>query len=143
MTLAKLSNDQVHYVACLLAAAEGTSRLREIVHVRDHGRRYRLELDSRRVQVFSCRSVGWQLRASRPLADDTFAVVLVDLSQNPPNFYPVPGEWLKADVASRYSAYLEQHGGRPRSPDSDHYGLKTYMVERWRDRWDVLTGETS
>lgn len=140
MSLAVLNNDQVHHMSCLLAGAEAILQLRQHVEVCADGRRYRLFLNDKKIQVLSRRTRDWQPRASEPLASDTFAVVLVDLATSPTTFYPIPGSWFREDIARRYAEYLKLHGGRPRNPDSDHFAVKTHMVEQWRDRWDVLTG---
>lgn len=102
-------------------------------------RRYRLVVDGKLVQVFSRRRGDWQLTdATRPLSPDTDAVVFVDFSIVPTDFYPVLADWFRRDVADRYAAHLEQVGTRPRNPNSRHYAVRTKHVAPWRGRWDVL-----
>ncbi|MDX8141604.1 hypothetical protein SK854_05735 [Lentzea sp. BCCO 10_0061] len=61
MSLSKLNNDRLHVYAAYCAAAEAVLKRRLPVHVVDEGRRYRLNVYGKLVQVFSKRSTEWQL----------------------------------------------------------------------------------
>jgi hypothetical protein len=107
VSLANLNNDQLHVYAAYCAAAEAVLKTRLPVHVVDEGRRYRLNVHRKLVQVFSKRSTEWQLAdALSPLLSNTVAVVFVDFAGKEPQYYVMPGHWLKADVARRYRAEL-------------------------------------
>jgi len=137
VNLAKLNNDQVHAVAAFTSAAEAVIQTRRPVEVKPEERRYRLVVDSKLVQVFSRRSGDWQLNdATQPLVHDTDAVVFVDFSDEPTQFYPVPAAWFREDVAKRYAAHLARVGTRPRNPDSRHHAVHTEHVAQWRGRWE-------
>ena len=110
---------------------------RRPVEVKPEERRYRLVVDGKLVQVFSRRSGDWQLTdATQPLVPDTDAVVFVDFSVEPTQFYPVPAAWFREDVAKRYAAHLARVGTRPRNPDSRHHAVHTEHVAQWRGRWE-------
>lgn len=85
---------------------------------------------------------AWHARSSfgeamEPRASEDTFWVLVCLEG--PDFYVVPESWLKNDIYEKHQAYLAKHGGtRKVNPKSDHHGISTRRVERWRDRWDVL-----
>ena len=137
MSLAKLNNDQVHAVAAFTSAAEAVIQTRRPVEVKPEERRYRLVVDGKLVQVFSRRSGDWQLTdATQPLVPETDAVVFVDFSVEPTQFYPVPAAWFREDVAKRYAAHLARVGTRPRNPDSRHHAVHTEHVAQWRGRWE-------
>jgi hypothetical protein len=137
VSLAKLNNDQVHAVAAFTSAAEAVIQTRRPVEVKPEERRYRLVVDGKLVQVFSRRSGDWQLTdATQPLVPDTDAVVFVDFSVEPTQFYPVPAAWFREDVAKRYAAHLARVGTRPRNPDSRHHAVHTEHVAQWRGRWE-------
>ena len=137
MSLAKLNNDQVHAVAAFTSAAEAVIQTRRPVEVKPEERRYRLVVDGKLVQVFTRRSGDWQLTdATQPLVPDTDAVVFVDFSVEPTQFYPVPAAWFREDVAKRYAAHLARVGTRPRNPDSRHHAVHTEHVAQWRGRWE-------
>ena len=137
VSLAKLNNDQVHAVAAFTSAAEAVIQTRRPVEVKPEERRYRLVVDGKLVQVFSRRSGDWQLTdATQPLVPDTDAVVFVDFSVEPTQFYPVPAAWFREDVAKRYAAHLARVGTRPRNPDSRHHAVHTEHVVQWRGRWE-------
>ena len=139
MKLEHLNNDQVHQVACLWAAAEGVVQgLR--VELKPEARRYRLDVNGKLSQVLSKRTAVWQVTNwSRPLEDDTHAVILVDLQGDQPDFFVVPADWFGEDIRQHHEAFLSEHGGtRPRSPDSAHHKVEMPRVTEWHAKWDVL-----
>ena len=143
MDLSSLNNDQVHAVAAHLAAAEAIIQTRLPAEVQREERRYRLRVNSRLAQVTARRTGEWQVTdATRPLATDTDVLILVDFISEVPEFYPIPADWFRRDVAERYAAFLRRVGTRPRNPNSKHHGVHTADVAQWRNRWDVLSDGT-
>ena len=50
-----------------------------------------------------------------------------------------PEPWVVDDIRSEHEYYLARNGGqRAQTTDSKHHGIKTFRVERWRERWDLL-----
>ncbi|KJK35948.1 hypothetical protein UK23_42530 [Lentzea aerocolonigenes] len=142
MSLAKLNNDQLHAYAAYCAAAEAVLRTRLSVRVVDEGRRYRLNVYGKLVQVFSKRSTEWQLTgAPSPLVSNTVAVVFVDFAGKEPEFYVVPARTLKEDVDRRYQADLVRKGERAPIMGSHHYLVKPEHLEQWQGKWSVLGGK--
>lgn len=141
MNLPALNNDQVHAVAAHLAVAEAIMRTRLPADVKPEARRYRLRLDGKLAQVISRRTGDWQVAdATRPLADDTDLLVLVDFIPETPEFYVIPADWFCQDVERRFAAFKQRVSVRPRNPDSKHHNVRTADVTQWRGRWDVITG---
>lgn len=141
--LSALNNDQVHAVAAHLAVAEAIIQTKLPAEVKREERRYRLQVGGRLVQVTARRTGEWQVTdATRPLASDTDILILVDFIPDAPEFYPIPADWFRRDVAERYAAFMQRVGIRPRNPDSKHHGVHTADVAQWHDRWDVLMGVT-
>jgi hypothetical protein len=142
VSLAKLNNDQLHAYAAHCAAAEAVLRTRLSVRVVDEGRRYRLKVHGKLVQVFSKRSTEWQLTgAPSPLVSSTVAVVLVDFAAKEPQYYVVPAQTLKEDVDRRYQADLARKGERAPIVGSRHYLVKPEHLEQWLGEWSVLGGK--
>ena len=136
-----LNNAQVHQVGIYMTAAEAVLK-RCKVKVVAEGRRLRLRVNGKIVQVFTRRSGDWQANAIQPISDDTEAVVFLDLAMDEPKFYVTPGKWLRDDVGTHYGDYLAAHGGTRRdNPDSRHHKVTTKRVSAWRNRWDVLGSE--
>ncbi|WP_158841174.1 hypothetical protein [Saccharothrix deserti] len=141
MSLAELTNDQVHAYAVYRTAAEAMVKTGLTIELRKEPRRYRLKVGGLLVQVFGRRSGDWQITdAYKPLSPDTNAVVFVDLEGEEPAYYPVPGDWFRDNVEKRYAEYMAVVKARPRNPDTRHHAVKDSHVVRWEGRWDVLTG---
>jgi hypothetical protein len=134
-----LSNDQVHEVACFYAAAAAVTHGHRVKLV-DEDRRYRLRVNGALVQVPAQRAGAWQVSdVARPLADDTDAVIFVDLSGDAPDFYVVSADWVRQDVARHHREFLDRVGGtRPRNPNSTHHAIDVARVAEWHQRWEVL-----
>ena len=141
MDIKKLNNDQLHAYGVYSVAAETVLRTRRPVNVVNEGRRYRLNVYGKLVQVFTKRSTEWQLTdALSPLAPNTAAVVFLDFAGGPPRYYVVQASWLKDDVKQRYRAELERKGERAPIFLSRHYLVQPGHLEQWLDKWDVLGG---
>lgn len=107
VSLARLSNGQLHAYAAYCAAAEAVLKTRLSVRVVDQDRRCRLNVYGKLVQMFSKRSTEWQLTgAPSPLVSNAVAVVFVDFAGKEPRYYVVPAQTLKEDVDRRYKADL-------------------------------------
>ncbi|GAB3420134.1 hypothetical protein GCM10027569_48030 [Flindersiella endophytica] len=107
----------------------------------DEGRRYRLRVNGRLVQVMSQRAGDWQVTDfKRPFADDTTAVILVDLGNDVPDFYVAAADWLSADIERRHNVWLDTKPNRqrPRTPASTHFAIRHDYVRHCRQRWDLL-----
>lgn len=65
--------------------------------------------------------------------------VLVDLGQDPAEFYIAPAGWMKRDIETAHREYLDRHGGRrAQNDESKHHAIRLNRVEQWEDRWDIL-----
>lgn len=68
--------------------------------------------------------------------------VFVDLGSEqsgPPEYFITPKWWIENSIHVRHQEYLARHGGRrARNPESTHHAIPVKVVERWRDRWDIL-----
>lgn len=81
-------------------------------------------------------------KSREPEADDeTFRYwVLVDLRPDAPLYFVMPEWWIQNNIHEEYRGYLARHGGvRPgKNPESTHHAIKTFRVDHWLDRWDLL-----
>lgn len=96
------------------------------------------------IQVKTRRAGSWPTsiregRVSEEPDDESTFWIFVDLSGPRPGYFVVPDWWIRNDIASSHSEYLNKHGGvRPGNPDSLHHGIRLDRILGWRDRWDVL-----
>jgi len=137
--LRRLSYQQVHDYARFSAAAAALANGRQEVHI--VGRTTRLMIDDRIVQVNSRRQPEspWQFSLSRPVVEDAVAVIFVDLTGDYPDFYIAPAQWVRDDVKHNHAQWLKSKGGvRPRTPSSDHHGVKLDRIKGWHQRWDAI-----
>jgi hypothetical protein len=99
------------------------------------------------IQVKTRRSGTWQTSIDQgkkctPFADETHFWIFVDLEDTDasPLYYIVPDWWMRNDIHEVHQAYLGKHGGsRPFNRKSKHHGISSKRIERWKDRWDLLS----
>jgi hypothetical protein len=78
-------------------------------------------------------------RIREPVHDETRFWILIDIGEEPPQFYVVPEWWMEDSIYREHQEYLARHGGqRAQNPDSKHHGIPKSRVEEWRDRWEQL-----
>ena len=75
------------------------------------------------------------------LVSNTVAVVFVDFAGKTPQYFVMPGHWLKEDVARRYRAELARKGESAPKLRSRHYLVKSAHLEQWLDKWNTLGGQ--
>lgn len=98
------------------------------------------------IRVKSRRSGDWQIPTTEGASPDEKVDarefwVLVDfaLHANEPDFYVMPGSWLRRKIFADYQDYLASHGGkRPVTPKSTHHKVLLDDVKKWKDRWDII-----
>src|SRR6185369_9181830 len=73
-----------------------------------------------------------------PVSEEKFWV-LVDLSDDAPQFYTVPRWWMQNYIHTKHQAFLARHGGvRPKSPDSKDVSILPADMQEWKNSWSVL-----
>jgi hypothetical protein len=99
------------------------------------------------LRVKSRRSGDWQIpttegRSPQEKVDEREFWVLVDFTVSPddPDYYIMSGSWLRRNIYEDHQNYLLSHGGnRPIAPKSTHHKVRLENVERWKDRWDIIS----
>jgi hypothetical protein len=99
------------------------------------------------IRVKSRRSGSWQIPITEGCSPEThvdenefWALVDFTVSTITPDFYIMPGKWLRNDIYRNYLDYLAFHGGqRPVTPKSTHHSLAVDRIEQWKERWDILS----
>jgi hypothetical protein len=99
-----------------------------------------------RLIVKTRRRGSWHARAqdgaqTSERTGETRFWVFVDLESGAqtPSFFIVPHWWMSNDIFVVHKVFLDSHGGeRPRTPGSDHHGIKPARIDGWHDRWDLL-----
>jgi DNA-binding transcriptional regulator YhcF (GntR family) len=140
MDLGRLGNRQVHDFARFHAAAAALAQGCRAVRI--EGPSTRIVVDDRTIQISARRlhRSPWQVSASRPVVEDAYAMIFVDLTGPTSDFYIAPAQWVREDVQKRFASWLESVGGeRPRNPDSDHATVELKHIREWHQRWDLLT----
>jgi hypothetical protein len=101
------------------------------------GRKIRIVVKTRRRGTWH--ATARDGRPTPPRAEESCDWVFVDLAADPTWFYVVADWWMRSDIHEVHETYLERHGGtRPRTPDSEHHGIKRERLERWRGAWDGI-----
>ncbi len=116
------------------------------------------KLETRPVQVKAIRGGSWQMEATRFVKIEfnektgkqrilgkakinypELKFVLVDLSQDPIEFYILDIQHLRNIIHRHYSRYIEKHKGRrPKTPSSTHTAVRKAEVRRYQDNWDSI-----
>jgi hypothetical protein len=128
-------------VTLLGASADITTDIKNIVIARPKGSAREITL-----RVKSRRSGDWQIpttegRSPEVYIDEKEFWVLVDFSVSAiaPDFYIMPGKWLRNNIYIQNNDYLASHGGeRPVTPKSSHHAVTLERIVKWKDRWDIL-----
>lgn len=96
----------------------------------------------RRLRVSAKRSGSWQtsLRYGSTELDPELVGrlwVFVDVREG--EFFVVPEDWMRTDIARAHAKFLQAHGGvRPTTPTSTHHAIHRDRIAQWKDRWDLL-----
>lgn len=96
------------------------------------------------IRVKSRRSGNWQIPITEGVSpkmkvDESEYWVLVDFSLSSPEYYIMPGNWLRRKIYEDHQNYLRSHGGiRPITPKSPHHKVILEDIQRWKDRWEIL-----
>jgi len=98
------------------------------------------------LQVKTRRAGSWQTSIDegercRRSQNETHFWVLVDLiaPPGPPQYYIVPGWWIRRNIYETHRAYLARRGGvRAINPTAKHHGIDVARIRQWKDRWDLL-----
>ncbi|KUJ44786.1 hypothetical protein ADL17_16710 [Micromonospora maris] len=94
------------------------------------------------VQLAAQRS--WRIAdVNRTVTASIGLYVLVDVTYGRRDFYVIPGDELRRDLAERYPEFMSIVGGeRPHNPTSRQAAIYPGQVEAWRNRW-ALFGEAA
>ena len=96
------------------------------------------------IRVKSRRSGNWQIQITEGIppditVDEREFWVLVDFYPSTPDYYIMPGNWLRRKIYEDHQNYLRLHGGiRPITPKSTHHKVILEDIQRWKDRWEIL-----
>ena len=65
--------------------------------------------------------------------------IFVDLTGTR-RYWIAPDSWVRKNIREAHHEYLNKHGGRrARNDASNHHSIDEKRLERWQDRWDVLS----
>jgi hypothetical protein len=128
---------QTHNAGRHFAVAEA---LMHGYHAAVVGRSSLIEVNGHQALVQVAAKGAWQIEdVDSYTAGKIECMVLVNLTDDTPQYYICPGDQLRDDVRKRYDEFLASKGGtRPRNPASKHAAIYPEHVRKWRNDWNQL-----
>ena len=65
--------------------------------------------------------------------------LFIDITFNPPKFYPVPLWWIQNNIHEAHQKYINKYDGHRKNNDnSNHDAVQLRRIKKWENQWSVM-----